>query len=310
MGLGIDSCLLKSKEEVDLIARGETVQALKREGLIRTGIFGKFFAPSSQFGCYTSLKELPQKSYDFILVSTKSFDTESAARDLKRHRFLFQPSTQIILCQNGWGNAEVFCRYFPKTLIYNARVITGFIRLKPNEVKITVHADKILMGSLFKANLKAIGDLCESITRGGIPCAISPHIEKDLWAKMLYNCALNPLGAILDVPYGVLGEFDLTRLIMNQIIEEVFYILKAAGYQTYWTRGKDYLKKFYSDYLPSTAKHRSSTLQDTKAQKKTEIDALNGIIIKLAEKYKISVPVNQTIYRMIKFIERKSKKAC
>ena len=78
--------------------------------------------------------------------------------------------------------------------------------IQNNEVEITVHADSIHIGSLFDGDLLCMEKLCELITKGDIPCEKTDSIEKDLWAKMLYNCALNPLGAILDVPYGVLAE--------------------------------------------------------------------------------------------------------
>lgn len=306
VGLGIDSCLLKAGKQPDMIARPQTINALKENGLIRTGIFGEFKASANSFSCYGSLAQLPAKAYDYILVSTKSFDSPSTAKDIHEHPFIFNEKTKIILCQNGWGNAETFCSLFSRDQIYNARVITGFTRSKPNQVNITVHADDILIGSLFGSNLKEIGPLCEAITQGGIPCKISEDIGKDLWAKMLYNCALNSLGAILDVPYGELGKHAYTRKLMARMVEEIFDVLQAAGYTTHWPNAQEYLEAFYTKFLPPTAKHRSSTLQDIKAKKRTEIDALNGIVLKMAEQLKIEVPFNQNAYRIVKSIEEKN----
>lgn len=306
VGLGLDSCLLKAGQSVDIVARPKTVLALKRYGLIRRGIFGKFKATPEIFSAFSSLDKAAKASYDFILVTTKSFDSAAAAKDIAHHPKIFNKATKIILCQNGWGNAESFAKFFPKNQIYNARVITGFTRPKLNEVTITVHADAILIGSLFNKNLHGIDGLCRAVAKGGIPCRISREIEKDLWAKMLYNCALNPLGAILEVPYGVLGARKFSRDLMEKIIREVFFVMTKTGYQTHWKSPKDYLKVFYRKQLPPTAKHFSSTLQDIKAKKKTEIDALNGIIVRLADKFKIAVPANRSVYYMVKFIEEKN----
>jgi len=219
VGLGIASCLLKSKCRVDIIARENTVLPLREHGLVRTGILGDYYADSAAFGSYLSLSEVQTKTYDYILVCTKSFDSLEAAEDLSRHKSLFgQPGrspgldqtrhrrAKIVLFQNGWGNAEIFSSFFSREKIYNARVITGFRRLNNNKVEITVHADSIHIGSLFGGDLSEIENLCESITKGAIPCESTNEIEKDLWAKMLYNCALNGLGAILDVPYGELAK--------------------------------------------------------------------------------------------------------
>ncbi len=306
VGLGIAGFLLKSKSQVDIIARESTVLALRKNGLVRTGIWGDYSAGPAAFGSYTSLSEIGTKDYDYILVCTKSFDSFEAAKDLSQYDSLFCDKTKIILFQNGWGNAEVFSSLFDKEKIYNARVITGFHRPKKNEVTITVHADSIHIGSLFNEDLECIEELCESIAKGGIPCEATGNIEKDLWAKMLYNCALNPLGAILDVPYGVLAEHEPSRIIMKGIVEEVFEVIKAAGYETHWQTPQDFLEVFYRKLVPDTAKHKSSTLQDILAKKKTEIDALNGAVIKLAEKHEVRVPYNAAVYNIVKFIEAKN----
>ncbi len=310
VGLGIDSCLLKAGQMVDIIARPQTVLTLQELGLKRTGLFGPFQAPADSFRAFSSLESLSPASptvYDLILVSTKSFDSALAAQDLYSHPRLWNPTTKIILFQNGWGNAEAFTQFFPKEQIYNARVITGFCRPNLHHVDITVHADAVLIGSLFHKNLDALQDLCQLIRQGGIPCQLSEDIVKDLWAKMLYNCALNSLGAIFDVPYGELGETKFTRNLMNTIIDEAFDVMTAAGYQTHWPTIQEYLDVFYNRLLPSTYQHRSSTLQDLKANKKTEIDAFNGVVVKLGDQRSIPTPTNRIVYHLVKYLEKKNR---
>jgi len=76
-----------------------------------------------------------------------------------------------------------------------------------------------------------------------------------------------------------------------------------AGYETHWPSPKDFLQVFYNKLVPDTAEHKSSTLQDITSKKKTEIDALNGAVIKLAQEYKTNVPYNLAVYNIVKFIE-------
>jgi 2-dehydropantoate 2-reductase len=303
VGLGVASCAIKAEAEVDIIAREATVRALRERGLTRTGIFGDYNAEASKFASYCLLEDVQGVSYDYILVCVKSFDTSAAVRELSGYRKLFGEETKIVLFQNGWGNAEVFLSFFEQGQVYNARVITGFRRADKNTVEITVHADSIHIGSLFGGDLACVDRLCEFIRKGDIPCEATSDIGKDLWAKMLYNCALNPLGAVLDVPYGVLAESEFTRAIMNGIVREVFGVMTAAGYQTHWQKAEDFLEVFYNKLVPDTAEHKSSTLQDILANKKTEIDALNGAVIKLAEKHQVEVPCNRAVYNIVKFIE-------
>jgi len=308
VGLGLASCLLKSEARVDIISREDTVLSFRKNGLTRTGIFGDYRAEPSAFGSFSSLDEVVTGAYDYILVCTKSFDSFHSAKDLSMYKALFGGSTKIVLFQNGWSNADIFTSFFDKEIVYSARVITGFHRFKPNEVTITVHADSIHIGSLFGEELSKVEELSRSINNGGIPCETTADIEKDLWAKMLYNCALNPLGAILDVPYGKLAEQQYTRSVMDGIVEEVFEVMTKAGFRTHWETAADFLDIFYSKLVPDTAGHKSSTLQDIAAKKPTEIDALNGAVIKLAEKFAIPVLNNLVVYNIIKFIEAKNPK--
>ena len=303
VGLGVASCLIRPGNRVQIVARAETAVALKNEGLLRTGIFGRVHVRPEAFGSCTSLDDVTGGPYDFVLICTKSFDSAAAAKDLVNHEERVGRGARLVLFQNGWGNAEAFAAHFEEGRIYNARVITGFRRPRPSEVEITVHADAIHVGSLFPTDLSVLEPLCRAIREGGIPCEHTAAIEKDLWAKMLYNCALNPLGAILGVPYGALAAAASTRSLMDRIVEEVFAVMVAAGYRTHWQEPKQFLDIFYSRLVPDTAEHKSSTLQDIAAGKRTEIEALNGAVIQLAQKHDIAVPYNRAVYNLIQFLE-------
>jgi 2-dehydropantoate 2-reductase len=308
VGLGLASCLLKAGQQVTILARPRTARLLRQEGLIRTGIFGPAVAGAGTFGAVLSLADVTDVRFDRVLVCVKSFDSERAAQDLQAHAHLLAEGACIVLCQNGWGNAGVFTRFFAQAMIYNARVITGFTRPAPNRVEVTVHADAIHVGSLYASPLDAgpldaIRPLCAAITAGDIPCLAVPDIEKDLWAKMLFNCPLNALGAIVGVPYGALGENERSRRVMDRIVAEIYSVMAAAGYTTHWDSPELYLATFYHDLIPSTARHFSSTLQDLRAGKRTEIDALNGAIVELGSTHGVSVPANEVVYNVVKFLE-------
>jgi len=308
VGLGLASCLLKSGQRVDLIGRGDTVTSLQKNGLARMGIFGDFTAAPDSFGAYASLSELPKNNYDFLLVCTKSFDTNTSAEQISAIPFLKNASTPIVLCQNGWGNAEIFAEYFPKSRIKSGRVITGFRRPQKYQVDITVHADAIHLGSLFDDDVSDLETLSAAIAAGGIPCEMTPTISKDLWAKMLYNCMLNGLSTVFDVPYGLLGESPHTRELMESIAHEVYAVMTAAGYATHWASAEDYIDTFYKHQLPPTTSHEPSMLQDIRAGKRTEIDSLNGAVVSLGKQHNIPTPTNTTVTRMIQFMENKTAK--
>ena len=300
VGLGLASCLLQAKQEVDITARLGTVAALKKDGLIRQGIFGEVTVPPEKFGAYAALSGAPQRDYDLILVTVKSFDTAAAAEDLSR--WARAGRAPIVLAQNGWGNAQIFAEHFPKEQVFSARIITGFTRAEPNEVTVTVHADAMRLGGLFGQDEQALEPLAGAISKGGFPCETAPDVEQYLWDKLLYNCMLNPLGAILRVPYGALGENDHTRAMMDDILKECFAVMTAAGHSCHFKDAEAYQAAFYENMLPATAGHKSSMLQDITQGKRTEIDAITGAIVRLGREHGIAVPVNESVGRMVGFL--------
>jgi len=310
VGLGLASFITETGQPVDIITRQETAAALREGGIIRTGLFGSHATPPGLLQAFTRIEDVGEAPYTHILFCTKSYDLAEAAKNVASRRDLLERildgRLSVVLTQNGWGNAETCSAFFPDQRIFNARVITGFIKTAPNRVDITVHADAVTMGSLFGAPPDSLETLCRTIREGGLPCRVTVEIERDLWAKMLYNCALNPLGAIFGVPYGVLGEWDYTRYIMEGIVREIFEVMAGAGYRTHWERPGEYLKIFYEKLLPATAGHESSTLQDIRRQSRTEIEALNGAVVRLGEGLGVSVPVNAVIYRMLRFLEERN----
>ena len=302
VGLGLAGCIIKAGHHPDIIAREDTVIRLDQDGLIRSGILGadRF----SSFNAFSDIKYIKDRApYDYILVCTKSNDSLSAARAISRFPEIFSSKTCIVLCQNGWGNREIFLQHFPSPGIYNARIITGFSRPEKYHVKITVHVQPVHLGSLDHSDCKELESLCSAINQGGLTCELTETIEKDLWAKMLFNCSLNPLGAIFDVPYGKLGESENCRKIMKEIIHEVFQVMEKAGYSTHWESSNEYFSFLIHRLIPDAARHESSTLQDIRAKKKTEINALTGAVVKLGDEHRVHTPTNLMLYQMIRFME-------
>lgn len=303
VGLGIASCLMAAGVDVSIVGRSSTVTALEEDGLDRGGIFGSMDHPPNQFKSSSSVSAFRESIFDYVLICTKSFDTEVAALDLERHGFCSNAHSKFVLFQNGWGNTEILCKHVPAERVFNARVITGFARSKPNCVSITVHADDIHIGSFVGKVSGQVGPLCRAIRSGGVPCSVSNTIIKDLWAKMLYNCPLNSLGAVFEVSYGDLADNPSSKYLMDLIIDECFSVMASAGFTTHWESAEAYKAVFYGTMIPPTRPHFPSTLQDIRSGKPTEIESLNGAIVRLGKKHGVRAPVNEAVYYMIKFKE-------
>ena len=300
VGLALGASLSNAGWDLNIVAKGKTKEAVEKNGIVRRGLFNKIEIPAGKINIYEKLQYIEEGEYDFILICTKTTISSEVAEELWKNKHILKDEGKIVLFQNGFGNDEVFLNFFDKHQIYSARVITGFSRPELYISEVTVHAAPILIGSLYGDSLECILPLAKGINDGGIPCEVTEEIGKALWAKMLYNCTLNPMGAILNVNYGKLTETSYSTYIMNKIIDEIFQVMIAAGYSTYWEDAESYKQEFYEKLIPPTYNHRSSTLQDIERKNITEIDNLTHVIIRLGQKLDIAVPYNDMIYNIIK----------
>ncbi len=302
VGLGLAAFLIKDKNDVYLFAKGSTKHALESEGFRVDGIFGEFKYQSNDFKIIENYEDI-ESDTDYILITTKTLANREISENLCKIKDKIK-NTKLVVIQNGWGNSETYLTCFNEENVFTSRIITGFYRKSKNDIEITVHADSMALGNIFKKELSnSLSDLANSLNNGGFDAKISEDVDKHLWAKILYNCALNPLGAILNVEYGKLAENEYSKNIMNKIIEEIYSVMDAIKMSTFWEKD-DYIKLFYEKLIPTTYSHKSSMLQDLTNKRPTEIDSLNGIVVNLAKEYKKSVPFNEFVVDIIKSKEK------
>jgi len=295
-------CLLAADGHcVDLVTRKRFIDAISKKGLKVTGIFGDFADPK-QLHLLEHLSSHPEKNYDAALITTKSYDTAEAVTAISKLKNFNGP---VVSMQNGCGNIEQVVDCFGSERAYGARVITGFEIIRPGEVRITVSADDVHVGSSVRYTIPSFARrLAEAINRAGLPCIAVKDIYQDLFAKLLYNCALNPLGAILGVHYGALGDNTETRIIMDQVICETFAVIRGLGGSTPWSNAESYCRFFYSTLLPATYNHRPSMLQDLEQGKSTEVEALVGYVAKQGEHVGIPTPTCSLLAGLVHFKEK------
>ncbi len=270
-------------------------ELLKNKPLKVSGIFGEKTALPDQLIYEASM--LSSYQIDYVLITVKSFDTERVIKDI--HSFIW-PDALFISAQNGYGNFETIAKHVSESRSLLARIIFGSRLINLGEAEVTVIADDVRIGSpnnvIPKENIVKVINIINS---SGIPTSYADHIEAVLWDKILYNCALNPLGAVLECNYGTLASNDYTKNIMNQVIDEIFATAKENNITLNWKNADEYKAHFYSKLVPPTRDHFPSMYYDIKAGKKTEIMALNGAIVSLAKQREISAPVNETITNLI-----------
>lgn len=295
-------CMLAARggHRVDFILRQRFIDTIAAEGLKVTGILGDFAAPPDSCTFLPTI-ELARGDYDYVLLTTKAYDTADAVRQIAR---LGDRAGQVVSMQNGCGNVELVEQAFGPDRSLGARVITGFEIMRPGLIAITVTADAIHIGASRRGRIPAAASqLAAMIADAGHPALAVADIHQSLFAKLLYNCTLNPLGAILGVHYGALAERAETREVMNRVIDETFAVVAALGGTTPWADAETYRQVFYDKLVPATWNHRPSMLQDLENGKPTEVEALVGYVSRQGRRLGLATTTCDVLAALVKFKE-------
>ncbi|MDD3653761.1 MAG: 2-dehydropantoate 2-reductase [Desulfotomaculaceae bacterium] len=300
-GLGalgtVYACLLKEKgHRVTGLAKKPVQETVRERGVRVTGIWGEHQAMLDEV--VTGVEQISENRLDLVIATVKSYDTEQAAKAIAG---ILPPGAHVVLAQNGYGNYEAAAKHIPADQLILGRVIFGAETTGPGASKVTVIADDVLLGS--PGNLIGQGKVEEYVSicrEAGIPTRFSEQVMKYVWGKIIYNSALNSLGAILEVNYGKLADIEHSRKLMESVIREIFSVLERAGQEMLWPNAEAYIKDFYEKLVPPTALHHPSMLQDIQRGRRTEIDALNGAVVKMGKKHGVSTPVNEVIVSLVK----------
>ena len=296
LGTVFGGLLRQAGQMVEFIGRGEHFDVLRRQGLTIDGIWGQV-----QLGPVKVSPEDPGQPYEVILLCVKSFDTRTACRQIKS---LLAPLGLIISIQNGLGNLEVISQECGPGAAVGARVIFGAKISRPGLATVTVYADKVLLGMKPQENLNPqLHQVAADLNQAGIPTTLVDNIVTHIWEKALYNCALNPLGAILGVTYGELAASPHTRELMSAIIKEIYQVATVKQIPLQYLTAPAYFQHFLERLVPPTAAHHPSMLQDLQQGRRTEIEALNGAICRYAATYNLVTPSNETVCRLIRFLQ-------
>ena len=293
--------LARAGHQVTLVGRGSHMAAVRENGLVMDGLLGEQVIRGLE--TCTDLAaighEIPVTA---VFLSTKSSDTAGAVLELAQSG-LVGDDTLVVSLQNGLGNLEQIRETFGWRRSFGGRVIFGAQVTQPGHVHVSVWADKVLIGGpeadSDHAAQSAGSRLARTLTLSGLETEMVDNIEAALWGKVLYNVGLNPLSALLNVPYGELGRQKNSRTLLIALIKEAFSVASREAALP-WGTAEEYLELFFKQLLPSTRSHHSSMLQDMERGRETEIEAITGQVLSRAELLDLPVPVNRVVYEMVK----------
>ncbi len=282
--------LARAGAPVVFIGRPAFVDAVKQNGL---------FLDTVQFQEHVKVEASADlaaaRGAEIILFCVKTTDTAETARALAK---VLAKDAVIVSMQNGADNAEQIEAVSGLKALPAAVYVAASVPA-PGTVKHVGRGDLVL-----GPQNEITERIAAVFTRAKVPCRISENLSGELWTKLVWNCALNALSALGKVTYGeILASADAKQLVETTVYE-VLAVAKASGVQPAGLEDPKAALAGAYKVAESMAATRSSTSQDMMRNKKTEIDSLNGFIVRRARELNVPVPVNHALFTLVKLAEK------
>ncbi|APW44788.1 ketopantoate reductase family protein [Rhodoferax saidenbachensis] len=289
MGAGAVGCyyggmLARAGHTVTLIARPTHVQAIAANGLrMETKTFDE------QVRLAASSEASAVRGTDLVLFCVKSTDTEAAGAQILPH---LAPDTLVLCLQNGVDNAERLQAVLTNHTVAAAVVYVATEMAGPGHVKHHGRGDLVVEPSA--------AAVAPALVAAAVPTVVSDNVRGALWLKLILNCAYNAVSAITQLPYGKTAIGEGVQDLMRDVVNECLAVAKAEGVQV--AGDVNAAIRMIFDTMPGQF---SSTAQDLARGKKSEIDYLNGLVVRRGQARGIATPANRVLWSLVKLLESK-----
>ena len=274
---------LSKLNDVTLVGRQEHVDKVNKDGLKITGEEDNIY----QLKSTTKIGNIDNNT--LIILTTKITSSKKAIEPIKS---LIKKDTIILCLQNGLNSEDIVKEIIgDKCLVLRGITAVGATFLEPG----TVQFNNLSYTKIEKSPKS--NDLADNFNKCGLKANVSENLKQDIWKKLILNCVLNPLSAILQRENGEISDEKLNPL-KQLIVDECIKVANKDGV----IFDIDFVKSINRAIIGS--KNLSSMYQDILKGKKTEIDYLNGAVVKLGKKYGIKCPVNEGLVMVIKGMEK------
>ncbi len=232
---------------------------------------------------------------DLVIFFVKTYDTEVAVSDALA---LEKGDTIFLTLQNGLGNEEAICQKIDRRKVILGVTGHGATLLGPGHIR---HAGwgKTVIGELDHRITDRAVRVTEMLCHAGIETEVSSNIHDQVWGKLLVNVGINALTALTGFKNGQLLDYPESTRLMEKLVFEAVEVARGKGVHL----EEDPIEKVRKT-AEATKENRSSMGQDFDHRQKTEIDAINGAVVREAQSLGIPVPFNQAVTDLVKAIEK------
>jgi 2-dehydropantoate 2-reductase len=273
---------LAANNDVTLIGRSEHVAAINAHGLRIEGLESQVVRVNAA----TSLDQIGPGA--LVILTTKVTNSEAALRPMAP---LIRDDTTILCLQNGIGSERIAqAALGDRTVILRGITQFGAIFQEPGVIQFMARGYTLIERHERSARLADI------LTKDGLDCRISPNIAADVWHKLVVNCVVNPITAILGCEVGAIADPQLGPL-KKLVLDECAAVARCEGVAL----AADLMKEIDDFFRPSH--NIASMLQDLRRGRRTEIDYMNGAVAAIGERHGVAAPVNAALTDIIKTME-------
>jgi 2-dehydropantoate 2-reductase len=232
---------------------------------------------------------------DLVLVLVKGHQTASVAPVVAR---ALLPSGHVLTLQNGLGNREILAAAAGADRVSIGVATVGTRLVGPGRVRATPGSVALGLGD---APAPGLHDFARLLTASGFETSLETDVDRMIWRKLVVNCAINPLSALMGCTNGGLLESPEPRATMLRAAREAGAVAEALGIDL----GAD-PEELVLAVAERTAANRSSMLQDVERGARTEIDSLNGALVREARRLGVPVPVNESLWKRVLELETRA----
>ena len=286
-GLGgyFGGLLARAGGDVTFIARGANLQALQARGLTVWSVNGDFTLPVVQ-AC-ADPRGMPEA--DFVLFGVKTYGVGDAAALLQP---VVGPNTILLTLQNGVDTPAYLQQAFGRGTVLGGITRIGSTLVEPGVIEQPTQDRAIEFGSLDAHGDAAVGPVRSLLEAADIPVVLSPDIRKSLWEKLVLISAFAGLSALTGLSPNQLLARQPTRTVYTHVMEEAAAVARAAGVAL----APDVAAQILA-YLDAEGELGVASMAvDFQQHRRTEIEAINGAVVRHGERLGVPTPVNETIY--------------
>jgi 2-dehydropantoate 2-reductase len=291
MGSVYGGLLARAGYDVTLIdPRADHVDRIRRDGLIVEGVRGRHVIPVPARTDHAGLAPA-----DFAIVFTDANATVEAARTAAQ---VLKPEGFALTLQNGIGNVEALTAALGQARVVAGVTMNSGALPEPGRTAYT-NAGVTSIGELDGRSSARIAEVARMLNAAGIETVVIPDPMAHIWSKFVLNCAINPLTAITGLRSGEMYRTPEVNALQDRVIDEILMVVARKGVRL----AEPDPRKKIRDHC-RVRYNRPSMMQHVEQGRRTEIDALNGALVREAKALGLAVPYNEAVVAVVKGLEK------